>query len=117
MDTAYLTELFSSVQGEGLYVGARQIFVRLYGCHLSCSFCDTPESVTARQPQGYRPASCRVEEQPGSHEYTSLKNPVAADSLLEQIQQFDQPKGLHHSIVFTGGEPLVQVNASVARAI
>lgn len=43
MIKARITEIFSSIQGEGLYVGEEQTFVRFYGCNLSCSFCDEKE--------------------------------------------------------------------------
>lgn len=42
MNTARIAEIFESIQGEGLYTGQKQVFIRFFGCNLSCAFCDTP---------------------------------------------------------------------------
>ncbi len=107
---AYLTEVFSSVQGEGPYIGVRQIFVRFYGCHRRCVFCDSPETVTAWQPAGFKPAAFRVETTPGRNDIRREPNPVSAAQLIASFQQLDQPRGTHHSVAVTGGEPLLHAD-------
>lgn len=107
---ANLTELFSSVQGEGPFVGKRQIFVRFYGCHRRCVYCDSPETVTAWQPAGFKPSTYRLEQTPGTRDFADMTNPVSTDDLMKQFSRFDQPRGKHHSIAFTGGEPLLHAD-------
>ena len=45
---APIVEIFSSIQGEGLLVGRRQIFVRFAGCNLDCNYCDTEDSKSVK---------------------------------------------------------------------
>lgn len=40
-DTLRITEIFHSIQGESTWAGMPCVFVRLTGCHLRCSYCDT----------------------------------------------------------------------------
>jgi len=96
--SANVSEIFSSIQGEGLYVGRRQVFVRFRGCNLRCRYCDTPDS------RGDGP--CRVEIEPGSGRFKTLRNPVDSDALLSAVGGL-AGRVRHHSISLTGGEPLL----------
>ena len=39
--TVNIKEIFSSIQGEGPYVGEKHVFVRFCKCNLACKYCDT----------------------------------------------------------------------------
>lgn len=92
-------EIFDSVQGEGLLIGSRQVFIRLGGCNRACSFCDTPQ---ARRPV----ATCRVETKTGSGRFEYLPNPLNVDEVMRVVGRLWFSG--HHSVSVTGGEPLVQ---------
>ncbi len=100
---AQIVEIFNSIQGEGLYVGERQIFVRFAGCNLSCQYCDTPQALVI-------PKQFRVEETPGKHDFKNYNNPVTIEDLLSFVDGFNRERGLNHSVSLTGGEPLLQVD-------
>lgn len=107
---AFLSEVFSSVQGEGPYLGARQIFLRFYGCHRRCVYCDSPETVTAWQPAGFRPPSFRVEGTPGRRDFKKVNNPLTTGETVDLLRDLNQRAGPHHSVALTGGEPLLHAD-------
>lgn len=73
-----IKEIFSSIQGEGLYVGYKQLFIRFCGCNLSCDFCDTDYD-------------------------KSESKTYSVDELVEITKQHLDC----HSVSLTGGEPLL----------
>lgn len=97
--TAPLIEIFSGIQGEGIFVGVRHLFVRLAGCNRRCRYCDT---TGAHEPV----AECAIEEQPGSRRFRRAANPLTAQQVADAAVALDQPSGLHASVSLTGGEPL-----------
>ena len=75
-----VSEIFHSVQGEGLFAGMPSVFIRFSGCNLRCKWCDTPYA--SWYPEG---------------ETQSL------DSLVERLDAW--PNTEH--VVLTGGEPFL----------
>lgn len=85
---AEISEIFSSIQGEGPYLGKKQIFVRFGRCNMHCHYCDELDKM-----------------QKGMYQ-----NMPAAD-VLGRIDDLDRRQGRHHSVSLTGGEPLVYPRA------
>lgn len=73
-----IAEIFDSIQGEGSYIGYRQLFIRFCGCNLLCDYCDT--------------------EFDKGEQYS-------VESLLEKVKTFNLQA--MHSVSLTGGEPLL----------
>jgi organic radical activating enzyme len=96
-----VSEIFSAIQGEAALVGERQVFVRLTGCNIRCSYCDQPEALERR------PGPCRIETTAGRRDWTVVASPLDVDRVVEAVgnlwAQFP-----HHSVSLTGGEPLLQ---------
>ena len=98
----YVHEIFSSIQGEGLLAGRRQIFVRLTECNLDCRYCDTDFE---------KSAMCRLETKPGSAAFVDLLQPVSLSKMSAIFADWcSQLPGVHHSVSFTGGEPLLHAD-------
>ncbi|MFH1453356.1 MAG: 7-carboxy-7-deazaguanine synthase QueE [Armatimonadota bacterium] len=95
---AYVSEIYSAIQGEGEYLGLRQIFVRFCGCNINCSYCDTVREADYG----------RIEKKAGSRKFVKFKNPITKDKLFNIIKQINKDK--HHSVSITGGEPLLHAD-------
>lgn len=99
MHPATVSEVFGSIVGEGIHAGGPAVFVRLAGCNLACSYCDTRY---ARDPSDKWVLYLEPEPR-------TLKNPVDCRDLVGLVLQ-----GFHAAptAVLTGGEPLVQEAAA-----
>lgn len=82
IDSLRITEIFCSLQGEAKAAGARCVFIRLTGCPLRCTYCDTAYAFHGGQWQ-------------------------KLDDILENVASYRA-----HHVCVTGGEPLGQPNCA-----
>jgi 7-carboxy-7-deazaguanine synthase len=85
-DTIKLSEIFYSLQGEGIDVGKPAVFIRTALCNLSCVWCDTKYTWDWNH-----------------YDYDREVSQMSLDEIQEQISGFD----VKHCVI-TGGEPLLQ---------
>ncbi len=78
-ETANITEIFSSLQGEGLRTGERHLFIRFQDCPMQCSYCD---------------------------EIDKKGIEMSLAQLLQEVERVDRDEGPHAFVSLTGGEPL-----------
>jgi 7-carboxy-7-deazaguanine synthase len=86
----FITEIFKSIQGEGTRAGLPCIFVRLTGCNLRCTWCDTAYAFHGGKKMSVDEVLARVDELSGRREDAS-----AAHGTVPLVE-------------LTGGEPLLQ---------
>ena len=86
----FITEIFKSIQGEGTRAGLPCIFVRLTGCNLRCTWCDTAYAFHGGKKMAVDEVLARVDELAGRPEGAQGSNAIVP--LVE----------------LTGGEPLLQ---------
>jgi organic radical activating enzyme len=95
---ANIVEIFSSIQGEGLFTGTPMTFVRFSLCSVGCKWCDTPEALKLCD-------KCKIESPPQSENFTEIENPISPTRLNEELSNFSS-----EFISITGGEPLLQAD-------
>lgn len=91
MKTYIVNEIFYSLQGEGVRAGTPNYFVRFTGCNLKCDVTAGPLS-----PGGF---SCDTE-------FTSGRRMTATEIWEECLRLNQECEG----VIFTGGEPLLQLD-------
>ena len=88
--TLRVNEIFYSIQGESSYAGLPCVFVRLTGCNLRCSYCDTRYAYEEGGGmeinhifEQISPMQCRLVEITGGEPLLQEKTPILVEGLLE----------------------------------
>lgn len=81
-EIANISEIFSSLQGEGVYAGQRHLFIRFEECHIRCAYCD---------------------------ERGKTGVPMTQAEVLDETLRLQAGFGPHEYVALTGGEPLLYV--------
>lgn len=120
-DKIRISEIFYSIQGEGLYVGTPSVFVRTFGCNFTCSGFSMPRGRLSRERFNVEPGKYkRYEDLPlvhtGCDSYASwdprfkyLSPWLSYEEITDKIedllpkQRFSENKHL----ILTGGEPML----------
>lgn len=88
---ARVSEIFTSIEGEGIFVGKKTLFIRFSGCYLKCRWCDTKYALPLDSGTDYQ-----IDE--------------IKDLIIKELQPFT------YKVNFTGGEPLLQTEAVIELA-
>lgn len=80
---ARISEIFSSLQGEGTHLGERHLFIRFEECHIHCEYCDELD----------KPARA-----------------MSLDEVHQDVLHLEKEEGPHAFVSLTGGEPLLYLS-------
>lgn len=78
---ARIIEIFSSIQGEGIYLGQSHLFIRFWDCNMACRYCDT--------------------------EYKGPYQEYTVEMLMAEVRNRLDREGPFDAVSLTGGEPLL----------
>lgn len=94
-----ISEIFYSIQGEGMLSGVPSVFVRTSGCNLRCNWCDTPYASWNPEGEARTVADIvrEVEKHPARHIVLTGGEPMIARDLPELADTLKQ-RGYHLTI-------------------
>lgn len=82
-----INEIFYSIQGEGIYMGLPMVFIRVTGCNLRCSWCDTKYAYSEGQELSINQIIDRLKTYPTKHICLTGGEPMAQDNISGLINQ------------------------------
>ena len=98
-----ISEIFHSIQGEGMLTGVPSVFVRTSGCNLRCVWCDTP--YTSWHPEGAEMTTedilAGIQTYPAEHAVVTGGEPMIAPGIVQLAQGIRQ-QDLHITIETAG---------------
>ncbi|NVK25117.1 MAG: 7-carboxy-7-deazaguanine synthase QueE [Gammaproteobacteria bacterium] len=97
MSSYKVNEIFETIQGEGQYTGTASVFVRLQGCPVGCSWCDTKQT-WEQLPEDKRSLEQIINKRKDDPTWCELTS-------LEIVALFKQQGYQAKHVVITGGEP------------
>src|SRR5450755_4815949 len=108
-DALVINEIYLSLQGESTFTGLPCIFIRLTGCDLRCSFCDTAYAFTEGKKKSLAEILAEVTRQAAPF---LERGSVSRSNPLPDTSAAGHRPALRFPLVeLTGGEPLLQKNS------
>lgn len=111
-----ITEIFHSLQGEARSVGHRTVFVRLTGCPLRCSWCDTPYSFSGGKLMSLEQVLDEVASHHARHVCVTGGEPLAQPECLDLLTRLCDA-GYEVSLETSGALPVGEVDPRVSRVV
>jgi len=108
-----ISEIFYSIQGEGLLAGVPSVFVRTSGCNLRCTWCDTPYA--SWKPEGmdvgYGPILANVRRHWSGYVVVTGGEPMIDPDIVELTQKLRTID--HHITIETAGTVFAPVECDL----
>ena len=111
-----IREIFFSLQGEGQRVGLPTLFVRLTGCPLRCSYCDTAYAFQGGESMRIDAILARAADYPTRHITVTGGEPLAQRDCLDLLKALCDA-GYDVALETSGALDIAAVDARVARIV